>query len=260
MLTLLLLGALSYGVPVHVTPGDVIFRAAPPPFPAGTQLAVLEGKPGEPHPYALRLRLPAGTTLTSAMRAKPASVTVLSGSVMVEGTEFPAGSYFTITPFAGDLVATEESIIQVSGDGPWLKGALDAAPSVEATIPVRSEDADVQLIDFTPRSSSNVTAETVAHVRVRYDIRDFKPDTYKIEAMFESTRAGASIGAPTANPAANVLTSASGETTLDVPLGHLLANAQVAKPLHMWVFLLRKTGERTSRPLVRTPAVVFNAK
>jgi hypothetical protein len=157
-------------------------------------------------------------------------------------------------------VATEDSIIQVTGDGPWLKGALDAAPSVEATIPLRSEDADVQLIDSTPASASDVTAETVAHVRVRYNVRDFKPDTYKIEAMFESTRAGASIGAPTSKPSEHVLTSASGETTLDIPLGRLLANAQVAKPLHMWVFLLRKTGERTSRPLVRTPPVEFNVK
>src|SRR2546423_15705327 len=112
------------GVRVHVPPDTAVFRAAPPPSPAGAQLAVLEGKPGESFPYALRLRLPAGTTLTSATRAKPASVTVLSGSVTVEGSAFPAGSYFTITPFAGDLVATEESIVQVSGDGPWLKGAL----------------------------------------------------------------------------------------------------------------------------------------
>ena len=266
MLTLLLLGALvaatALGLPVHVTPDNVVFRAAPPPFPAGAQLAVLEGKPGESFPYALRLRLPAGTTLTQATRARPASVTVLSGSVTVDGSAFPAGSYFTITPFGGDLVATEESIVQVSGDGPWLKGALDAAPSVEATIPERSEDADLQLIDTTPPSSSDVTAETTVRVRVRYSVRDFQPNVYKLEAMFESTRAGASVGVPTTNPAAApyALTSPSGEMTIDVPLARLLAQSNAAKPLHMWIFLLRKTGDRTSRPVVRTPTVVFNVK
>lgn len=267
MLSLLLFvsvlaAATAPGVPVHVTPDNVVFRAAPPPFPAGAQLAVLEGKPGESFPYALRLRLPAGTTLTSATRAKPASVTVLSGSVTVDGSAFPAGSYFKITPFAGDLVATEESIVQVSGDGPWLKGALDAAPSVEAMIPLRNDEADLQLIDTTPPSSSDVTAETVVRVRVRYSVRDFQPNLYRLDAMFESTRAGASIGIPTTNPSAApyVLTSPSGEMTIDAPLGRLLAHSNVAKPLHMWIFLTRKTGDRTSRTVVRTPTLVFNVK
>jgi hypothetical protein len=265
MLTLLLLGALAAAttsaLPVHVTPDNVVFRAAPPPFPAGAQLAVLEGKPGEAFPYALRLRLPAGAKLTPATRAKPASVTVLSGSVSVDGDAFPAGSYFTITPFAGDLVAAEESIIQVTGDGPWLKSALDAAPPVEATIPLRSDDADLQLIDATPPSGSNATAETIAHVHVRYSVRDFKPDPNKLEAMFESTRAGASVGVPTTTPATQYpLTSASGEMTIDVPLGRMLTHPQTAKPLHMWIFLLRKTGEHSARPLVRTPPIVFNTK
>jgi hypothetical protein len=265
MLTLLLsvlAAATTPGVPVHVTPDNVVFRAAPPPFPAGAQLAVLEGKPGESFPYALRLRLPAGTALTQATRAKPASVTVLSGSVTVDGSAFPAGSYFTITPFAGDLVASEESVVQVSGEGPWLKGALDVAPSVEATIPVRNENADLQLIDTTPPSSSDVTAETVVRVRVRYNVRDFQPNLYRLDAMFESTRAGASVGVPTTTPGAApyALTSASGEMTIDVPLNRLLTFTNVARPLHMWIFLLRKTGERTSRTVVRTPTVVFNAK
>ena len=261
MLMLLLLGALSSGVPVHVTPDNVVFRVAPPPFPAGAQLAVLEGKPGEAFPYALRLRLPAGTTLTAATRAKPASVTVLNGSVTVEGTTFPAGSYFTITPFAGDLVATEESIIQVSGDGPWLKSALDAAPPVEAAIPVRSDDADLQLIDSTPASASEVTATTTLRVHVRYSVRDFKPDTYKLEAMFESTRAGATMGAPrTSTSPQYPLTAASGEMTVEVPLERVFANPNFAKPLRMWIFLLRKTSDKTARPVVRTPTITFNTK
>ena len=260
-LALILAATVPSGVPVHVTPDNVVFRAAPPPFPAGAQLAVLEGKPGEAFPYALRLRLPAGTTLTSATRAKPASVTVLNGSVTVEGTVFPAGSYFTITPFAGDLVATEESIIQVSGDGPWLKGAFDAAPPVEAAIPVRSEDADLQLIDSTPPSASDVSVGTTVQVRVRYNVRNFAPDTYKLEAMFESTRAGATVGAPRKSTSPQYpLTAASGEMTIEVPLERVLANATIAKPLRMWIFLLRKTSDKTARPVVRTPTVAFNVK
>jgi hypothetical protein len=260
---LLILAATAPGVPVHVTPDNVVYHAAPPPFPAGAQLAVLEGKPGEQFPYALRLRLPAGAALAQSTRAKPASVTVLSGSVTVDGLAFPAGSYFTITPFAGDLVAAEESVVQVSGDGPWLKGALDAGPSVEATIPVHRDDADLQLVDATPPSGSEVSAETVAHVRVRYSVRNFQPNMYRIEPMFESTRAGSSVGVPTTNPAAtttnHTLSVASGEMTLDIPVA-LLARTQAARPLHMWIFLLRKTGEHSSRPLVRTPPVIFNMK
>jgi hypothetical protein len=47
--------------------------------------------------------------------------------------------------------------------------------------------------------------------------------------------------------------------TIDIPIA-LLGRTQAAKPLHMWVFLLRKTGEHSSRPLVRTPPVIFNMK
>jgi hypothetical protein len=76
--------------------------------------------------------------------------------------------------------------------------------------------------------------------------------------MFESTRAGATVGVPTTNPAARAyLTSPSGETTIDVPVA-LLEHTNAARPLRMWIFLLRKTGEHSARPAVRTPASVFN--
>lgn len=249
------------GVPTHVTPADVVWKAAPPPFPAGAQLAVLEGKPGEPLPYALRLRLPAGTKIAQAMRARAASVTVLSGSVSVDGAAFPAGSYLTITPFAGDLAASEESVIQVTGQGPWLKGALDAAPPTEAAVPVRSDEADLQLIESTPASPADVIAGMTLHVRVRYSVRDFQPNVYKLDAMFESTRAGMTVSAPQKTTAALYpLTTASGEMTIDVPLERVVAQNNIAKPLRMWIFLLRKTGAQTARPVVRTPTLVFNVK
>jgi len=265
MLTLLALAAIaaatSTGVPAHVTPDAIVWRAAPPPFPAGVQLAVLEGKPAESFPFALRLRLPAGTKLPQATRARPANVTVLSGSVAVDGYTFPAGSYFTITPFAGDLDATEESIIQVTGDGPWLKGAFEAAPPVEATIPTRSENADLQLLETTPASNGDVTAATIVRVRVRYNVRDFQPDLYKLEAMFESTRSGMTIGVPKTTTATQYpLTAASGEMAIEVPLARVITHENIAKPLRMWIFLLRKTGEKSARPVARTPTVVLNVK
>jgi hypothetical protein len=226
LLLLVLASAVTFsGVPVHVTPDAVVWRNAPPPFPA-----------------------------------RPASVTVLSGSVAVDGYTFPAGSYFTITPFAGDLVASEESILQISGDGPMFKSALDVAAPVETTIPLRNDEAELTLLDTTPPPSSDVTAQTTVRVRVRYAIKDFERDTYRLEAMFESTRAGATVGVPTTSPATHTyLTTASGETTIDVPVG-LLEHTNAARPLRMWIFLLRKTGEHSARPLVRTPASVFNVQ
>lgn len=221
---------------------------------------VLEGRPGEAFPYALRLRLPAGTTLPQNTRSRPASVTVLSGSVAVDGLTFPAGSYFTVTPFAGDLVASEESILQISGDGPMFKNALDAGAPVETTIPAHSDEAELTLLDTTPTPSSDVTAETTIRVRVRYAIKNFQPDLYRLEAMLESTRAGSTVGVPTTNPSArSYLAAASGETTIEVPVA-LLEHTSAARPLRLWIFLLRKTGEHSARPVVRTPASVFNVK
>lgn len=256
ILAMLLLAA------VHLTPSELIWRAAGPPYPAGVQIVVLDGAPDN-GPSTVRLRLPAGTKLTQASRARNAGVTVLSGSVEMDKNVFGAGSYFAAGPFEGDVVATEESVVQVTSDGVWMRGESAHIPSAEVVVPSRSDAAEVTVIDATPASYSDVTAATTIHVRVHYVIKDFKPGEYNLSPMFESTRPGVTVSAPakvTNGTRPYAITAASGDMTLDVPVGDLIANENVAKPLRMWIYLLHKTGERTSRPVVRTSTATYTVK
>jgi len=253
---------LLFAVAVHLTPSDFIWRAAPPPYPAGVQIVVLEGAPDN-GPATVRLRLPAGTKLTQASRARNASVTVLSGSVKIDNEVFAAGSFFVAGVFDGDIVATEESVVQVSSDGAWMRGAPPQIPSVETTVPSRSDTGELTIIEATPASYSDVTAASTIHVRVHYVIKDFKPGEYNLEPMFESTRPGVTISAPSKAKTATrpyAITTPSGDMTMDIPVGDLIARGNVAEPLHMWIYLLHKTGERTSRPVLRTTTATYKVK
>jgi hypothetical protein len=63
-----------------IVPADKVqFGAAPPVLPAGAQLAVLEGNPGEKGPLVLRLKLPANYKLPAHWHTMAERVTVLSG-------------------------------------------------------------------------------------------------------------------------------------------------------------------------------------
>jgi len=257
---------LLFSVAIHVTPSDIVWRAAPMPYPPGVQMVVLNGTP-EGGQSTIRLRLPAGTKLTQAARSRDAGITVLSGSVTVEKDVFPPGSFFVVNVFNGDITATEESIIQVTSDGPWMKGELPQLPSGESLVPTRSDDAEVSIIDATPPSNNEVTAESTIKVRVKYSVKNFKPGDYSLSSMFESTRPGVTVSAPVKVPAGsppplrpNILTAEKGEMTLDVAVRDLLARDNVARPLHMWIYLLHRTGEHSSRPVVRTPTLVYNVK
>jgi hypothetical protein len=257
--------ALLFAVAIHITPQELVWRAAPPPYPAGVDIAVLESAPREGQ-MTVRLRLPNGTKLTQSSRVRNGSVTVLSGNVTIDHDAFGPGAFFVAGVFDGDLTATEESIIQVTSEGAWLKAQPPMMPGAESAVPLRSDDAELTLIDATPASYADVTNATTIKVRVHYAVKDFKAGDYNLSPMFESTRTGVTVSAPVKAPAGTVpappypLTAASGDMTIEVPVGELLARATVAKPLHMWIYLLRKTGEHSSRPLVRTVTVTYNVK
>lgn len=257
--------AILLAIGLHITPSDLIWRAAPPPYPAGVQIAVLQGS--EYAAGTVRLRLPAGTKLSKATRARSASVTVLSGNVNVGNDAFPPGSFFVVSVFDDDITAAVDSIIQVTSDGPWLNGSATQLPGAESTVPTRSDEAELTLIDASPPSYADVTSETIIHVRVHYAVSKFVADRYHLMPMFESTRPGVTISAPVraattggAPPRPYAVTAASGDITIDVPAGELLAKDRIATPLHMWIYLLRRTSEKTSEPVVRTPTMVYNVK
>ena len=87
--SLSLAGALSTTFVVaqsaHVlVPADKVqWGPAPPVFPAGAEIAVLEGNPSEKGPVTLRLRFPANYSIPPHWHSMAERVTVLSGTLNV---------------------------------------------------------------------------------------------------------------------------------------------------------------------------------
>ena len=95
----------------------------------GAQVAVLSGNPTKKEPFIARIKLPAGYTVPVHSHPVNEYDTVISGTWylgtgtkinLAETTALPAGSFVNIpahSPHYG--VTKEETIIQISGVGPW---------------------------------------------------------------------------------------------------------------------------------------------
>jgi quercetin dioxygenase-like cupin family protein len=111
-------------------PGDGYkWGDAPPVLSKGAKLAVLQGDPGKPEPYTVRLALPAGYRIAPHSHTQAENVTVISGTLMVGmGDKFDTKGMKTFKPggfgsiaggvhhYAMTKGATE---IQIHGVGPF---------------------------------------------------------------------------------------------------------------------------------------------
>jgi len=115
---------------VVLTPEDLKWGPAPDALPAGAEVAVLEGDPTKPGPYTMRLKMPADYKIPPHRHSSPERVTVISGKFNVakgekadpemKGTVLPPGSFFMMAPKSAHYAwASEETIIQLHGRGPW---------------------------------------------------------------------------------------------------------------------------------------------
>lgn len=111
-------------------PGDgYMWGDAPPVLAKGAKLAVLEGDPGKPGSYTVRLSMPAGYRIAPHYHTQTENVTVVSGTLMVGmGDTFETKGMKTYKPggfisipgsvhhFATAKSATE---VQIHGTGPF---------------------------------------------------------------------------------------------------------------------------------------------
>lgn len=122
LLALLLAAAIQVPQPV--------WKEGPPSMPKGTQLAVLEGDLRAPGLFTVRLKLPAGSVIAPHTHPRHERVTVLSGRVLVgfgkkvdqsSATEFRAGGFYVNPPDEPHyLVIAEETVLQLTCEGPWV--------------------------------------------------------------------------------------------------------------------------------------------
>jgi len=113
----------------HVDGDQVVFQPGPASFPAGSQIAVLQGNPAGNGEFTVRLKWPAGYRLPPHFHPTDENVTVLSGTFLVGlGDEInvdkalklgPRG--FITAPALGHhfAVAKTDVLVQVHGLGPF---------------------------------------------------------------------------------------------------------------------------------------------
>lgn len=98
-------------------------------LPPGAEVAVLAGDPTKAEPFVARVKLPANYVIPPHSHPVPEYDTVLSGALYVgtgkqvntdQGTELPAGSFVKMpTKVVHYSWTKEETILQISGVGPW---------------------------------------------------------------------------------------------------------------------------------------------
>ena len=109
----------------------------PAGLPAGARIAVLQGDPGQPGLYTIRLRFPAKYVIKAHFHPTDEHVTVLSGTLFVgmgdstrmRGTQrLTAGGFITAPKDAHHFALTRGPvIIQVHGEGPFQITYVNAA-------------------------------------------------------------------------------------------------------------------------------------
>ena len=116
---------------------EIEWGQAHPGLPAGAQLAVLAGDPGKKGVYTLRLKAPAGYKIMPHTHPTAEEVTVISGGLHVGmGGKFDESAGEALAP--GGFVSlsakmqhfawfTEETVIQVHGEGPFEINYVNSA-------------------------------------------------------------------------------------------------------------------------------------
>jgi len=123
MLTLSLLALLAVQAPA------LKWGPAPPVFPAGAKMAVLQGDPSKPELFTVRLEFPAGYTIAPHFHPTDEQVTVISGTFLVgmgdkadftQALTLPAGGFITAGANMHHFArAKGVTVVQVSAIGPF---------------------------------------------------------------------------------------------------------------------------------------------
>lgn len=112
-----------------IKPGDIKWGDAPPVLPKGAKISVLQGDPGKPGPYVIRLMTPAGYKVAPHWHSQDEQLTVISGTVYFGAGDkldtraahaLPAGSFHFLPAKEHHYVfAKGRTVVQVNGTGPF---------------------------------------------------------------------------------------------------------------------------------------------
>jgi len=247
--------------PIALTPDAMVWTDGPSTLPPGSKVAVLEGSPKAEGMFTMRLRIPAGSAIPPHWHPRQERVTVLSGAIDLgfgsvanagKTRRYAAGSFYVNPPRVMHfLFFPEATEMQLTGVGPWELETTDInAPSEVPT-------ATATIKSITPPSGSELTPSTTITAVVDYDVRGFKPSTYFLDIVFETTTPGRMIGAPReiktnsdgvpsfARP--NYVQSAAGTVTLTQNLARVLSLPGIKHPIRARVYVHEQRTDTSSR-------------
>lgn len=114
---------------IMVMPNDIKWSDAPPAFPPGAKIAVIEGDPKAAALFTMRIKIPANYTIMPHWHPADEHVTVIKGSFYMglgekfdkkTAKEIPTGGFAVMIMGTKHFAFTkEETIVQVHGMGPW---------------------------------------------------------------------------------------------------------------------------------------------
>jgi hypothetical protein len=247
--------------PIALTPDAMVWNEGPSTLPPGSKVAVLEGSPKLAGMFTMRLRIPAGSAIPPHWHPRQERVTILSGAVDLgfgsvanagNTKRYSAGSFYVNPPRVMHfLFFPEATEMQLTGVGPWELQTSDINAPGEvptATVTVRT---------ITPLPGSELTPSTTIKAVVDYDVRGFKPFTYFLDFVFETTTPNKMIGVsqevkalgdqPLSPPRPNYVQTATGTITLTQDLSRLLLLPALKHPIRMRVFVHEQKTETSNR-------------
>lgn len=244
--------------PIGLTPEAMMWVDAPSTLPPGSKMAVLEGSPKAEGMFTMRVRIPAGSAIPPHWHPRQERVTILSGAVDLgfgsvanagNTKRYPAGSFYVNPPRVMHfLFFTEATEMQMTGIGPWELQTTD----ISAPAQVPTSTATVKSI--TPLPGSELTPTTAINAVVDYDIRGFRPATYWLDIVFETTTPNKTIGAPS-RPV--YVPSASGTVTMTQDLARVLSHPELKHPVRLRVYIHEQKSENSSRVVGMSDWIAF---
>jgi hypothetical protein len=146
--TLCILTAVSLVAPPAFAAGetftntkDIKWGDAPPSLPKGAKIAVLNGDPGKPGPFTLRLQAPGNYRIAPHWHTQAENLTVISGTLylgmgdkMDQESVHPlnAGGYHYLPAKEHHYAFSKgRTVVQVSGDGPFDINYINEADNPE---------------------------------------------------------------------------------------------------------------------------------
>jgi len=233
---------------IGITPEAVVWSDGPATLPPGSKMAVLEGSPRAEGMFTMRVRIPAGSAIPPHWHPRQERVTVLSGAVDLgfgtvankdSVTRYRAGSFYVNPPRVMHyLFFSEATEMQITAVGPWELFTTD--PNAPPAVPT----ATVTVHDIAPSAGSDLTAAPAFKAMVDYEVHNFRPGTYYLQIVFETTTPNRTFSIPSDIP--KFLDSASGTVTLSQDLRRILTQPALKHPIRLRIYVQEQLTERSS--------------